>query len=222
MLGRIYNHEIAYAVYGAFVNTCGRNLFNPTEQTYLDLGFYALPELEPQEGYHTAWIIATREVIPPEPETWEDIIPEEAETEDAPKDDEEEASTLEPDPIIEEYIEAYYEEDPAPEDPEEKKRREEKQRRDYWYANFFQTSLGWVRKKATMKDGTVDDFLTQDLSLLAIGLGEGAEAKVIVYATPDFTQEIDILALQSYVDVTPQFIMDCLLEKQNEFRSSNL
>lgn len=222
MLGRIYNHEIAYAVYGAFVKICGRNLFNPTEQTYLDLGFYTLPELEPQEGYHTAWRIALRPVpVPPEPtpdpeEIVEEAIEEDTEDEDVDVDVDVDP---EPEPQYEEYIEAYYEEDPEPEDPEEKKRREEKQRRDYWYANFFQTSLGWVRKKATMKDGTVDDFLTQDLPLLAIGLGEGAEAKVIVYATPDFTQEIDILALQSYVDVTPQFIMECLLEKQNEFKS---
>ena len=240
-LGRIWEHEIAYAVYGPFVNICGRNLFNPTEQTYLDLGFYTLPELEPLEGYHTAWRIALRPIpVPPKPEpepaeepTIEpEIVEDKADIiddyfEEEPTEDEgeevdpepEPEPTPEPEPQYEEYIEAYYEEDPAPEDPEEKKRREEKQRRDYWYANFFQTSLGWVRKKATMKDGTVDDFLTQDLPLLAIGLGQGAEAKVIVYATPDFTQEIDILALQSYVDVTPQFIMECLLEKQNEFRS---
>ena len=196
MLGRIWEHEIAYAVYGAFVNICGRDLFNPTEQTYLDLGFEVLPELEEKEGYHTAWRIALRPIPVPETEEGE-----------------------EPEPEYEEYIEAYYEADPEPEDPEEKKRREEQQRRDYWYINFFQTSLGWVRKKATMKDGSVDNFLTDDLPLLAIAFEKGAEAKVIVYATPDFTQEIDILALQSYVDVTPQFIMECLLEKQNEFRS---
>ena len=235
-LGRIWNHEIAYAVYAPFVKICGRDLFNPTDDTYSALGFEVLPELEPLEGYHTAWRIATRPVPPeptPEPEqTEEPEVAEENTVEEVPEETVEESEvnedvdpepepepTPEPEPQYEEYIEAYYEADPEPEDPEEKKRREEKQRRDYWYANFFQTSLGWVRKKATMKDGSVDDFLTQDLPLLAIGLGQGAEAKVIVYATPDFTQEIDILALQSYVDVTPQFIMECLLEKQNEFRS---
>lgn len=246
-LGRIWEHEIAYAVYGAFVKICGRDLFNPTDETYFSLGFEVLPELEPLEGYHTAWRVATREVIPPEPtptpepteeptiepepteepvvDVIEDIVPTEEETtEEEPEINEgedvdpEPEPTPEPEPQYEEYIEAYYEEDPEPEDPEEKKRREEQQRRDYWYTNFFQTSLGWVRKKATMKDGSVDNFLTDDLPLLAIGLGQGAEAKVIVYATPDFTQEIDILALQSYVDVTPQFIMECLLEKQNEFK----
>ena len=216
-LGRIWNHEIVYAVYTPFVKICGRDLFNPTDSTYIALGFGVLPELEPLEGYHTAWRIATRP-FPPEP-TPESESTEEPTVEGDEDEDEDLESTPEPEPQYEEYIEAYYEADPEPEDPEEKKRREEKQRRDYWYANFFQTSLGWVRKKATMKDGTVDDFLTQDLPLLAIGLGQGAQAKVIVYATPDFTKEIDILALQSYVDVTPQFIMECLLEKQNEFRS---
>ena len=231
MLGRIWEHEIAHAVYGAFVKICGRDLFNPTEQTYLDLGFYELPQLPELQGYHTAWRVATREVIPSqstvesEPQSQEVVEePVEAEetteeevTEDEPSEDVE--PEPQPQPIIEEYIEAYYEQDPEPEDPEEVKRREEAARRAYWTTNFFQTSLGWVRKKATMKDGTVDNFLTDDLPLLAIGLNQGAQAKVIVYATPDFTQEIDILALQSYVDVTPQFIMDCLLEKQNEFRS---
>ena len=226
MLGRIWEHEIAYAVYGPFVKICGRDLFNPTDETYFALGFEVLPELEPLEGYHTAWRVATRPVPPeptPEPteepvvDVIEDIIPTDEETTEEPEVNE--GEYVEPEPQYEEYIEPYYEEDPEPEDPEEVKRREEQRRRDYWYTNFFQTSLGWVRKKATMKDGTVDDFLTQDLPLLAIGLGQGAEAKVIVYATPDFTQEIDILALQSYVDVTPQFIMECLLEKQNEFKS---
>ena len=251
-LGRIWEHEIAYAIYGPFVKICGRDLFNPTDDTYFSLGFEVLPELEPLEGYHTAWRVATR-VIPeeyvvqvPHEETVTHLVPvvkeEPTENEEVTEGEEvieEPTENEEPEieyeevtetiityteetrvrDVEEEYIEAYYEEDPEPEDPEEKKRREEKQRRDYWYANFFQTSLGWVRKKATMKDGTVDDFLTQDLPLLAIGLGQGAEAKVIVYATPDFTQEINILALQSYVDVTPQFIMECLLEKQNEFKS---
>ncbi len=228
MLGRIWEHEIAYAVYGPFVKICGRDLFNPTDETYFALGFEVLPELEPLEGYHTAWRVATRPVPPeptPEPEPTEepvvdvieDIIPTDEETIEEPEVNEGEDVGPEPEPQYEEYIEPYYEEDPEPEDPEEVKRREEAQRRAYWYTNFFQTSLGWVRKKATMKDGTVDNFLTDDLPLLAIGLGQGAEAKVIVYATPDFTQEIDILALQSYVDVTPQFIMECLLEKQKEF-----
>ena len=251
-LGRIWEHEIAYAIYAPFVKICGRDLFNPTDNTYFALGFEVLPELEPLEGYHTAWRVATR-VIPeeyvvqvPHEETVTHLVPvvkeEPTENEEVTEGEEaveEPTENEEPEieyeevtetvityteetrvrDVEEEYIEAYYEEDPAPEDPEEKKRREEKQRRDYWYANFFQTSLGWVRKKATMKDGTVDNFLTDDLPLLEIGLRNGFVAKVIVYSTPDFTQEIDILALQSYVEVTPQFIGECLQEKQQEFRS---
>ena len=235
-LGRIYEHEIAYAVYGPFVKICGRDLFNPTEQTYFDMGFEVLPELEPKEGYHTAWRVATREVIPPEPtvepepteepvvEVIENILGDEEGDDPEPTVEPEPTPepTPEPEPVIEEYIEPYYEADPEPEDPEEVKRREEAQRRAYWTTNFFQTSLGWVRKRATMKNGEVDNFLTDDLPLLAIALGNGANPNVIVYETPDFTEEIDILALQDYVPVTPQFIMECLQEKQNEFRSVSI
>lgn len=260
MLGRIYKHQIAYETYGPFVQICGRDLFNPTQQTYLDMGFEVLPELEEKEGYHTAWRVATRTVeeeytvqVPheetvqetvqvPHEETVQETIQVPVETED----EEGNVTTTYKEEVVEntittyteetvervittyteetrireveeEYIEAYYEADPEPEDPEEVARREEAQRRAYWAREFFQTSLGWVRKRATMKNGEVDNFLTDDLPLLAIGLGQGAQAKVIVYATPDFTQDIDILALQSYVDVTPQFIGECLLEKQNEF-----
>lgn len=218
-LGRIWNHEIVYATYGQFVKICDRNLFNPTKQTYLDLGFYELPELEPKEGYHVEWRIATREVTlpPPEPET--EVIEEEViETTETEIEEE-----VEPQPqiIIEEYIEAYYVADPIPPDPEEEKRKQRQARIDYWNTNFFETSLGWVRKKATMKDGSVDNFLTDDLPLLAIGLQNGADAKVIVYAIPDFNEEIEtqIIESQSYVSITAQFIMECLQEKQQEFRA---
>ena len=237
-LGRIWNHEIAYATYGAFVNICGRNLFNPTDDTYFALGFEVLPELEPKEGYHTAWRIATREVIPPTPEptieptveptiepTEEPVVeettdeePEANEGEDADPEPTPEP-TPEPQPIIEEYIEAYYVKDPEPEDPEERKKREAKEREENFKKQFFETSLGWVRKKATMKDGSIDNFLTDDLPLLEMGLRNGFVAKVIVYSTPDFTIDFDILDYQSYVEVTPQFIGECLQETQQEFRA---
>jgi hypothetical protein len=218
-LGKIYEHQLVYPVYGNFVEICGRYLFNPTEQTYLDLGFEELPELEEREGYHTAWRVATREVIPEPTEEPEEVDIEGEEevvdNEEVIEDEEgEEEPTPEPEPLVEEYIEAYYEADP---DPEEVAREEAEKRENGWKKEFFQTSLGWVRRKATMKDGSIDNFLTDDLPLLAIALQSGAAPKVIVYSTPDYTQEIDVISLQSYVDVTPQFIAECLQEKQNEF-----
>lgn len=224
MLGKIYEHQLVYPVYGSFVEICGRYLFNPTEQTYLDMGFEVLPELEEREGYHTAWRVATREVIPEpteEPEEVdiegeeEEVVDNEGEVVDGEGEEGEEEPT--PEPLIEEYIEAYYEADPEPIDPEEIARQEAEERENDWKNEFFETSLGWVRRIATMKNGNIDNFLTDDLPLLAIALQSGATPKVIVYSTPDFTQEIDVIALQSYVDVTPQFIAECLQEKQNEF-----
>lgn len=249
MLGRIWNHEIAYETYGQFVKICGRNLFNPTKQTYLGLGFYELPELEPKEGFHTAWRIATR-VIPeeyvvqvPHEETVTHLVPvvkeESTETTEGEEVIEEPTENEEPEieygevtetvityteetrvrDIEEEYIEAYYVKDPEPEDPEERKKREAKEREESFKKQFFETSLGWIRKKATMKDGSVDNFLTDDLPLLEIGLRNGFVAKAIVYSTPDFTIDFNILDYQSYVEVTPQFIGECLQEKQSEFRT---
>ena len=274
-LGKIINHEIVFAEYGNFVVIDGRNLFNPNDNTYLSMGFEVLPELEPREGYHTAWRIATRTVeeeyivqvpheetivtlVPkvattlpteePEPTEEPIVVPEYAdENEEEPEPTEEVEPTEEPteesepttEPEVEyeevtetvityteetrtreveeEYIEAYYEEDPEPEDPEEVARREAARREAQWKKEFFLTSLGWVRKKATMKDGSVDNFLNDDLPLIAIGLQSGEVAKIFVYATPDYTQEIDPIALQSYVSVTPLFIKECLEEKQREF-----
>lgn len=59
---------------------------------------------------------------------------------------------------------------------------------------FFNTSLGYVRRKVTMKDGSKKDFLSDILPLLAPGV------PVLTY-----TRELE----QSRVIVTEQFINEC-------------
>lgn len=59
---------------------------------------------------------------------------------------------------------------------------------------FFNTSLGYVRRKVTMKDGSTKDFLSDILPLLAPGV------PVLTY-----TRELE----QSKVIVTEQFINEC-------------
>ena len=59
---------------------------------------------------------------------------------------------------------------------------------------FFKTSLGYIRRKVTMKDGTQKDFLADILPLLQVGV------PVLTY---------DITGGQSKVLVTDEFIMEC-------------
>ena len=43
---------------------------------------------------------------------------------------------------------------------------------NYWNKNFFNTSLGWIRRKPVMKDGTEKDFLNDCLPIIKMGLSE--------------------------------------------------
>ena len=63
-LGKIINHEVVVARGGeGRFDVGGMTLFNPTEQTYLALGFEELPTANPQEGYHDEYQIATRKAL---------------------------------------------------------------------------------------------------------------------------------------------------------------
>lgn len=63
-LGKIINHEVVVARVGeGRFDVGGMTLFNPTEQTYLDLGFEELPTANPQEGYHDEYRVATRKAL---------------------------------------------------------------------------------------------------------------------------------------------------------------
>ena len=73
---------------------------------------------------------------------------------------------------------------------EDKKAKEEA----LFNAEFFNTSLGYVRRKVTMKDGTTRDFLADILALLQPGV------QILTY-TKDLKQR--------QVSVTEQFINEC-------------
>lgn len=90
---------------------------------------------------------------------------------------------------------------------------------EYWNKNFFSTSLGWIKRKPLMKDGTVKDFLNDCLPVIKIGLTEAGlpEGAVIRYAAPDFKQPLSVAYLEtlqdnsaiSYVEGV-QFIQECV------------
>ncbi len=75
---------------------------------------------------------------------------------------------------------------------------------------FFLTSLGYIRRKVTMKDGSTKDFLTDILPLLQAGV------PIISYDKPDFTtgempkQNTDKL-------VTEEFINECKQQVLKDF-----
>lgn len=95
-------------------------------------------------------------------------------------------------------------------------------RREQFNKEFFLTSLGWIRRKPTLADGTEDDFLNNDLPLLAIGLMTGSNPVLpIAYQLPDFTQELTTEYMESLQiknqPITQQFIAECSAVKMRDF-----
>lgn len=100
---------------------------------------------------------------------------------------------------------------------EETQKREQEFKKD-----FFLTSLGWIRRKPTLADGTEDDFLNNDLPLLAIGLMTGSNPILpIAYQLPDFTHEFTKEYMESLQvknqPITQQFIAECSAVKMRDF-----
>ena len=85
---------------------------------------------------------------------------------------------------------------------------------------FFQTSLGWIRRKVTMKDGSVKDFLSDLLFSIKAGMELKNEVKIITYNEPDFYIVPDkeyIASLQVIKIATPEFIQECLMQTVQDF-----
>lgn len=85
---------------------------------------------------------------------------------------------------------------------------------------FFSTSLGWIRRKVTMKDGSIKDFLGDLLIPIKAGLELNQEVKIITYKTPDFTIEFTkeyMESLQEIKSATPVFIQECLFQTVRDF-----
>lgn len=92
-------------------------------------------------------------------------------------------------------------------------------RKDDFHRDFFETSLGWVRRKVYMKEiDETKDFLSGLLPTIAVALMFGKEANVLVYDEPDFTDEIvDWKKLQKIKPATQQFIMECANQTDTDF-----
>ena len=94
------------------------------------------------------------------------------------------------------------------------------QRKDKFEKEFFETSLGWIRRQVTMKDGSKKDFLADLLLSIKAGIELGQDVKIITYKTPDYSKEPTqeyIESLQEIKSATSQFIQECLFQTVQDF-----
>ena len=93
-------------------------------------------------------------------------------------------------------------------------------RKKQFEKEFFNTDLGWIRRKVTMKDGSIKDFLADLLLSIKAGIELGQNVEIITYKTPDFTKEFSLEYLESLQEIksaTPDFITECLLQTVQDF-----
>lgn len=86
--------------------------------------------------------------------------------------------------------------------------------------DFFETTLGWIRRKVTMKDGSQKDFLSDLLLPIKAGLDLGQEVTIITYEKPDFSNETTkeyMESLQTRKTATQEFIIECLNRTVSDF-----
>ena len=94
------------------------------------------------------------------------------------------------------------------------------QRESLFNQEFFQTSLGWIRRQVNMKDGSKKDFLSDLLLQIKAGLELGQNVEIITYKLPDFSEEINeayMQTLQEKKTATLEFIKECLMRTVNDF-----
>lgn len=93
-------------------------------------------------------------------------------------------------------------------------------RKELFEQEFFETSLGWIRRKVNMKDGSKKDFLSDLLLQIKAGLEMGKQVSIVTYLKPDFTQEINdeyMQTLQVSKSATKEFIQECLNQTVSDF-----
>lgn len=91
-------------------------------------------------------------------------------------------------------------------------------KREQFNKDFFLTSLGYIRRKVTMKTGETKDFLSDLLPVISMGVQNGQAVTIIAYKEPDFTQDVtDWEALQEQKIVTPEFVQECFMRLSFDF-----
>lgn len=101
--------------------------------------------------------------------------------------------------------------------------QEKAQRReDEFNAQFFNTSLGYIRRSVNMADGSRKDFLSDLLPTIAIGVSTGQAVNIIAYDEPPFDEDIEDWTPYQHIEVvTQQFIQECFQQLSNDFLPIN-
>lgn len=91
-------------------------------------------------------------------------------------------------------------------------------KREQFNKDFFLTSLGYIRRKVTMKTGETKDFLSDLLPVISMGVQSGQAVTIIAYKEPDFTQDVtDWEDLQEQKIVTAEFVQECFMRLSFDF-----
>ncbi len=92
------------------------------------------------------------------------------------------------------------------------------QREENFNKEFFNTALGYIRRKVTMADGSTKDFLSDLLPIISMAIQTNTPVTVIAYNKPDFSRPItDWTQYQHTETVTAQFVQECFVQLQNDF-----
>lgn len=91
-------------------------------------------------------------------------------------------------------------------------------RQEQFETEFFNTSLGYIRRKVTMANGDTKDFLTDLLPSIAMGIQLNQPVAIITYIEPDFTKEFtDLVKYQEIQQATAEFVQECFMQLNNDF-----
>lgn len=93
-----------------------------------------------------------------------------------------------------------------------------KLREEEFKTQFFNTSLGYIRRKVTMANGDTKDFLTDLLPSISLGIQLKQPVLIISYKEPDFTKDVENWKqYQEIKQATPQFTQECFLQLNKDF-----
>lgn len=99
---------------------------------------------------------------------------------------------------------------------------QEQTRETAFNREFFNTSLGYIRREVTMADGSKRNFLSDLLPVISLGVQAGQTVTVLTYDQPPFTEDVeDWTAYQHAETVTAQFIAECFNQLSNDFLPQN-
>lgn len=92
------------------------------------------------------------------------------------------------------------------------------QREKEFNTQFFDTSLGYIRRKVTMANGEIKDFLTDLLPSISLGISLNPPVTIICYTQPDFSKDVeDWTKYQQIKQATPQFVQECFMQLNKDF-----